>query len=524
MSLFGHLAPQPGHAGQPVRVPELPDPLLVETYERAAVKNVLAAVDSSIFFGYWSVCADRQGFGLGNTFPSLDGHQMADALLWLGQTDVVRANWDYVCRFQRPDGQLPLAILPGLACQEIGDEGAKSTLDANGGLYRHWVPGDPLRALAAPTFIQNADVLFRFTQDHSWLAAQRDSIHRAANHLASMVTADGLVCGAGYYIERPTRVEFDGVAQCHAIDAFRRVAALDDALGDKDAAERYRAIAEGIAGHFRARFWLGRQFAEYIHPERGVVATHGLTDVDWAALATNVATPEQRDILWPQLKDELRFYYGGMPTGIATRPETYEAWEFAYPDRHDLAAMGRVWYLECWARHIMRDADGLVASLRAVAEAGRKHGYSWRERYHPDGKGGCSPAGPEGYCEYPANLIRVMQRFLFGVEFALDGSVVLAPVAPAEYWEKGFGQRLDWRGRMLSYRMRTGELQGRYTGAAPQHILLRFRQAPRPEDVRLTLDGQPAAVEMRGDLIAFTLSAASADSPCAFSMTCATIR
>ena len=25
----------------------------------------------------------------------------------------------------------------------------------------------------------------------------------------------------------PTRIEFDGVTQCHAVDAFRRIAALD---------------------------------------------------------------------------------------------------------------------------------------------------------------------------------------------------------------------------------------------------------------------------------------------------------
>ena len=33
-------------------------------------------------------------------------------------------------------------------------------VDANGGLYRHWVPGDPLRALAGPTYIQNADAIY----------------------------------------------------------------------------------------------------------------------------------------------------------------------------------------------------------------------------------------------------------------------------------------------------------------------------------------------------------------------------
>ena len=37
----------------------------------------------------------------------------------------------------------------------------------------------------------------------------------------------------------------------------------------------------------------------------------------------------------------------------ASRPETYEDWEMQGIDRYDLAAIGRVWYLECWAR-----ADG----------------------------------------------------------------------------------------------------------------------------------------------------------------------
>ena len=91
----------------------LPDADIVSAFARAATQNVLAAVDPSVFFGYWSVCADREGFGCGNTYPSLDGHQMTDALLWLGQVEVVKANWDYVRSFQKPNGRLPLAILPG---------------------------------------------------------------------------------------------------------------------------------------------------------------------------------------------------------------------------------------------------------------------------------------------------------------------------------------------------------------------------------------------------------------------------
>ena len=101
-------------------LPDIPDTEITAAYQRAAVQNVLAAVNPKVFPGYWSVFADGQGFGYGNTYPSLDGHQMTAALLWLGQIEVVKANWDYVRSFQRPDGHLPLAILPALAGKPIG--------------------------------------------------------------------------------------------------------------------------------------------------------------------------------------------------------------------------------------------------------------------------------------------------------------------------------------------------------------------------------------------------------------------
>ena len=38
------------------------------------------------------------------------------------------------------------------------------------------------------------------------------------------------------------------------------------------------------------------------------------------ATTTGAASAEQTAAVWPRLKDEKRFYYGGMPTGIATLP------------------------------------------------------------------------------------------------------------------------------------------------------------------------------------------------------------
>lgn len=483
---------------------DVPDAEITEAYEKAATQNVLAAVDPQVFFGYWSVCADREGFGRGCTYPSLDGHQMADALLRLGQVDVVRANWDYVRSFQKPDGRLPLAILPGM--KSIMGQ----TVDPNGGLYTHWVPGDPLRALAGPTYIQNADVLFCWTQDRAWLQTQMPSVRLAADYLASLMNPAGLVGGAGYYVEFPTRIEYDGVAQCHAADAFHRLSALCRVLGDEALARRYARLAGRVAAAFRQHYWVQDHFAEYLHPEKGRIDKHGLTDTNWAALATGAATAKQRAVLWPRLRSETRFYYGGVPTGIATQPESYEDWEFSLPGhRHDLAAMGRVWYLECGARARMGDGSGIVQTLRQVCRIGRDNGYYWRERYHPpDGK----PAGPNTYCEYPANLIRIVQRFLLGVEFRRDGAVSIVPCAPPDFWKAGFGQALAWRDQQLRYRLDGSGMEGTYQGPRPLSLLVRGRRPVTTERLRVEIGGRPATASVQDGLAVIRLP--TAESPC----------
>jgi len=500
MQAVAALAPAKPDAGPSHLGLDLPEAAIVEACERAAAQNVLAAVNAKVFPGYWCVCADGQGFGYGNTYPSLDGHQMADALLFLRQTETVRRNWDYVRKFQRPNGALPLAIFPSQAGP-----------DSNGGLYKHWVPGDPLRALAGPTYIQNADVLFRYTQDRAWLARELPSVNLAADYLAALTDADGGVRGAGYYVERPARIEYDGVAQCHAADAFRRVARLNAVAGKKAQALRYNALADRIARHFRTAFWRGGRFAEYIHPERGPITSHGLSDSDWSAIACGIATRGQTAILWPKLRAEPGFRYGGMPTGIAAKPETYEDWEFTTNDRMDLAAMGRVWYVESWARARMGDGDGLLDSIRKVCEVGRAGGYYWRERYTARG-----PHGAEKYCEYPANLIRIVERFLLGIEFELDGSVMIAPCAPRTYWRLGFGQRLAWRDRALTFRAQGERVAGTYSGGSAQRLLISTPALRTARHAAVTIGKRRIAATVASGKIAVLLPAAPADRPVTF--------
>ncbi|MDD5705646.1 MAG: hypothetical protein PHR35_06955 [Kiritimatiellae bacterium] len=391
-----------------VTCPKGLNPELEEAYRQAAEKSVLAALNPKVFFGYFSVTADGVGHGNDTTFPGLDWGQSADALLWLGRTAEVLASWDYVKGMQRDDGLLPFAIIPRLAGKTAAmAENCTLTADARGAVYAHWVPCNPLRTLANVTALQLADAIYRHTGDGQWLARQAVMLARTAGWLIGQVTAEGLVHGAGFYVERPTRVEYDGVNQCCTAQALRLAAKLFRLLGNTEEARRCAATEERIVACFRRRFWAGDHCVEYIHPERGAISSHGLTDVDWAAVAVGMLAPDREAILWPALRQDPGFLYGGMPSGIATRPESYEDWEFTFNDRMDLAAMGRVWYLECQARARMGDRQGLMDSVRRVCRVGRESGYNWRERYNAQGG-----FGAQWYCEYPANLIRVVHRFL----------------------------------------------------------------------------------------------------------------
>jgi hypothetical protein len=396
-----------------VAPPQL-EPELAEAYRQCADKSILAALNPKVFFGYFSVCADpTQGHGSNTTFPGLDWGQSAEALLWLGRRDEVLASWEYVKGFLREDGLIPFAIIPDQAgttqMMELPRRTEKFpfTVAPNGGAYSHWFPGNPLLMLPNVTVVQLAAAIFKQTKDQAWLTAQLPYLRSVTDWMVKQVTPEGLVKGGGFYVERPPRLDHDGVTQCYTADAFRLAARL---TGDS----AYAAVAERVTACFRQKFWAGDHCVEYLNAEHGAISHHGLTDVDWAAVATGTATPGQVKILWPQLRRNPDFVYNGIPTGISTRPETYEDWEMMYLDRHDLAAMGRVWYVEAWARSVMGDREGLLESLRQVARVGRENNWYWRERYYSERSGDLGSYRINTYCEYPANFIRIVHRFVLG--------------------------------------------------------------------------------------------------------------
>ncbi len=419
-------------------VPASDDATIIRQGLTAAIRQSLEpAATERAYPGHFTIVADGHWFGAENTWPGLDSWQMAGAYLLLGKAALVRGYFDFVQATQRADGNIPFAVFPADPPPEHLTTYLKGirypqdvfTFDPKCagyaprrwiGCYSHWIAGiNPLSILGATSFILMGGEIFFTAPDAAWLEAKLASLESAGGFLLSRRSENGLVAGAGFYTELPPRHQWDGVAQCYAIHALRQLARLGQALGRKPAAARWTAAAESLAARFREVFWRGDHFAEYVHPERGVVDLHGLSDVNWAAVAYDVATPAQADALWPRMMAERSFWHGDMPTQTVSKPFTYQEWEFhsSHEDvgfeipngpLYDAAAMGRVWFLE-WQACVKRgETKRLRESVLKVCQMGLKCGGFWHERYHPLQVARVDMTGPRGYCEYPSILVRAV--------------------------------------------------------------------------------------------------------------------
>lgn len=417
------------------------DQKLILTGAQAALdKTLYPALRQRAYPGHFTVTVDGRSYGEENTWPGLDSWEMAGAYLLAGRQREVLDYFDFVQASQRQDGNIPFAIFPGDKSPGSLDswlrglrfpqdvysykpavrpgQPAYSNLNSRKwiGLFTHWqVKVNPLSVLGAASYILTASDIQAQMKSKAWLAEKLPSLEAAGNYLRSRISSNGLMAGAGFYVESPPRNQWDGVTQCYGIYCFRRLAELNRLLGKRAASSNWARHADTLSSPFHEIFWKQDHFAEYVHPEHGVIDSHGLSDVNWAAIGLGVATGNHIKVLWPLLKNEPAFWRGNMPTHLVTRPGSYEKWEYAEPLpfaynswTQDVAAMGRVWYLEALACVRMRDHRRLRQSVINVCQMGKKSDWLWHERYHAGEGDTVHPAGTSGYCEYPAILIRVL--------------------------------------------------------------------------------------------------------------------
>jgi hypothetical protein len=415
---------------------------LIQAGAKAALeKSLYPSLTERAYPGYFMVAADG-GYGTENTWPGLDSWQMAGAYLLVGRTREVLDYFDFVQGSQRKDGNIPFAIFPGEQSPGSTDSwlrglrfpedvytykptirpGQRKESNVKErkwvGLFTHWqMKANPLSTLGAASYILTATEIHAAlkSESGSWLTEKIASLESAGNYLLSRITANGLMSGAGFYMESPPRNQWDGITQCYGIRVFRELAALNRTLGRHKTARGWNRHADALAARFQEIFWRKDHFAEYVHPEHGVVDLHGLSDVNWAAIGLGIATSRQAKMLWPKLTRDPAFWRGDLPTHLVTKPGAYEKWEYAEPlpfpydsYTHDVAAMGRVWYLEALACMRMRDYRRLRESVVKVCEMGKKTEWFWYERYRAGEGDTVKPVGHFRYCEYPAILIRVL--------------------------------------------------------------------------------------------------------------------
>lgn len=408
---------------------------------RAAIdKNLSPALLERAYPGHFAIVADGKGYGAENTWPGLDSWQAAGAYLLLGKHREVLDYFDYVQASQRPDGNIPFAIFPadtpplgmdsslrGLRYPQdvytykpvvrAGQPASSNMMPRKWiGLFTHWqVMANPLSVLGPICFLLTGREIFAATQSESWLAEKLPALEATGRYLLARVSPNGLMSGAGFYVESPPRNQWDGVTQCYGVHAFRQLSALCRVLGKRDAEATWSHHADALRSRFLDIFWQRDHFAEYVHPEHGMVDLHGLSDVNWAAIGLDIARDEQVKRLWPILLYAPMFWRGGMPTQLVTKPFTYQPWELAEPlpfpyhdFTNDVAGMGRVWYLETLACLRMKDFERLRQSVVKVCQMGQKENGHWYERYHPGEDDTVKPGGVYGYCEYPAILVRTV--------------------------------------------------------------------------------------------------------------------
>ena len=393
-------------------IERIKDPLIRAGLTSAIEKNLLPAAVERAYPGHFNIVADGSHYGGDSCWPGLDGWEMAGAYWLIGKRALVANYAAFVRASQKADGNVPIAICPGEGRPAGSDDygrGIRWPQDVYTyggrkwvGLYHHWqMEVNPLSVLAPISLILTAEDMD--DRDHI------DSAVAAGRYVLSRKSTNGLIAGAGFYIENPPRNQWDGVTQCYAVHAFRVLAKMS---GD----DAWTKAADELADAFRLTFWKGDHFAEYVHPSHGVVDSHGLSDTNWAAVAWDVATDEQKRKLWPRMTGENALWAGEMPTQLVAKPQAYEEWEKPEPlpfvnvngPIYDAAAMGRVWFLEARACVVMKDWERLRESTRLVCAMGEKHGGFWFERYHMQPDGSVKPAGPKKYCEYAAVLVRVV--------------------------------------------------------------------------------------------------------------------
>lgn len=248
---------------RPLPVLHVPDPKIVEVYrgnwENTLKPCILPPSDELVPKDRdsepqrpWKV--DVEGHYPG-WYPGVDmKHSAAAYLACQKDLALVLRAWKVTTeRYQMPDGAIRAMTMNGNPNSVVPE----ATAEQRAVYY-------PLRLTGCIDYLLLGDMIYRFSQDLTWLKENIDHLERTAGYILGWVDDEGLLDSDSYDLDQVYR-QIDGVANAAAIDALRRLAKLEGAVGDAKMQEIYEARTLKMSAAVREHFW---------DPARGYFAEH----------------------------------------------------------------------------------------------------------------------------------------------------------------------------------------------------------------------------------------------------------
>ncbi len=113
----------------------------------------------------------------------------------------------------------------------------------------------PLRTSGSIDLLLTGDMIFRFSQDRVWLKENIGYMRDAAGWLEGWIDDQGMLYSDDYDHDSLMRRGTDGTAQASTYLAFKKLAALEDVLGNGTDHDHYEDVANRLASGARRHLW-----------------------------------------------------------------------------------------------------------------------------------------------------------------------------------------------------------------------------------------------------------------------------
>jgi hypothetical protein len=113
----------------------------------------------------------------------------------------------------------------------------------------------PLRASGTIDLLLIGDMIFRFSQDKTWLKENIEHMRGAARWLEGWIDDQGMLDSGDYDHDSLMRRGTDGTAQASAYMAFRKLSALENVLGESTHRDHWDRVANRLAAGAKKHLW-----------------------------------------------------------------------------------------------------------------------------------------------------------------------------------------------------------------------------------------------------------------------------